>query len=251
MLFLCFFVVWCTTNTTQDSPTTSWSVLSWQVEEISSAKYDEFYNESTRFLNLAEQDLTSVPDLCDENNFSYAKDVVFIDLARNNIKKASFEWLCLVGLQWMDFSANQIESITNLIVPMWIKKLSLFENKLTTLEWIERYTQLEYLDVSYNTLNTIANIEELQLLTSLELQHNQLKSIDAVAKLPLDKLKIEFNEITDVSVLQDITTLKEVTLGYNPLPEDVIQTYVDLTKQNNRQLSWGTSIDVTWEWDTE
>ncbi|NCQ82775.1 hypothetical protein GW750_08590 [bacterium] len=93
------------------------------------------------------------------------------------------------------------------------------------------------MDVSYNTLNTIANIEELQLLTSLELQHNQLKSIDAVAKLPLDKLKIEFNEITDVSVLQDITTLKEVTLGYNPLPEDVIQTYVDLTKQNNRQLS--------------
>lgn len=101
-----------------------------------------------------------------------------------------------------------------------LKKLNLSYIEMTSFDFLKNYPELEDLRLNNCDITSINN-EQWSTLTNmkhLELSDNQVESLDFIGNYKnLEYLDIKNNYITDDSVLDGITTLKEYYADGNPL----------------------------------
>jgi len=108
-----------------------------------------------------------------------------------------------------------------------VTKLDLGYARLTSVQGLEKLTQLTSLGLHFNNLTSVQGLENLTQLKQLYLQKNQLTDVKGLEKLTqLKELKLMSNELTSVQGLEKLTQLKELNLRDNP----------DLTKAQIAEL---------------
>ncbi len=98
-----------------------------------------------------------------------------------------------------------------------VKALNLENNQLTSVEGLEKLTQLTSLPLNDNQLTDVKDLEKLTHLRVLNLYNNQLTSVTGLEKLDqLTRLTLNDNQLTDVKDLEKLTQLTRLRLKDNP-----------------------------------
>jgi len=142
------------------------------------------------------------------------------------------------GLNIIDLKG--LELLSNL------KKLSLFNNKLTQVD-LRNFGQLEYINIANNRLKSI-NINGLKKLQTLYLFKNNLTTISFTGLTQLKKIRITSNRLSslDISplislekayffdnklenlIISGLPKLKFIDLKQNPMSDEVYDRYDEL-----------------------
>jgi Leucine-rich repeat (LRR) protein len=99
-----------------------------------------------------------------------------------------------------------------------VEQLYLDDKSLTSVEGLEKCTQLWNLDLNSNQLTELSKgLEKLTQLRWLRLDHNQLTDMKGLEKLTqLTTLRLDFNKLTDMKGLEKLTKLTYLDLRNNP-----------------------------------
>lgn len=136
-----------------------------------------------------------------------------------------------------------IKSVEGLEVFTQLKSLSLYNNKLITLN-ISRLKNLKSINVANNKLQQV-NVVGLSKLTSLYLFKNKLTHIDFTGLTQLEKIRITNNQLNKIDIsplislkkayffdnkleeliVKGLPNLKFIELRQNPMPDDVYDRY--------------------------
>ena len=96
--------------------------------------------------------------------------------------------------------------------------LKAFDKNIISLNGIEVFNYLEWVDLSYNK---IAEIDLLRNFTSLKwlvLSKNQIKEIDVLENLKsLERLELSSNQVKEIDSLVKLTSLKYLDLSSNSI----------------------------------
>ena len=146
----------------------------------------------------------------------------FLDVSNNNI--ATCEALATYKhLEEVRLNHNIIENIdsdTLQALPI-LKKLSISDNKIKSLQGVHDMKSLKYLDLSRNQFTAINELKGLNMLTHLDISGNGLLMLTNMEELPLlGTLLMEDNCISSLNgllPLQKLTFLRELSLMGNTL----------------------------------
>jgi len=132
------------------------------------------------------------------------------------LTKADLEKVTLLILSYTELTEvpKELENLTQL------RKLYLWNNKLTDVKGLEKFTKLERLNLSGNQLTELPKgLEKLTQLRSLHLGSNKLTDVKDLEKLTqLTTLSLNANKLTDVpKELAKLTQLRKLELHNNKL----------------------------------
>ncbi len=214
-------------------------IVSWCQSETTSVMNDidltKYYKDwSIDMMNVW---ITTMPNFCGTGLTDNQKTwLVSIYLWNNEITEiVDVDLSCLSSLKTLDLSFNKIDNIDNFVVNDTLFDFEISKNLLWDLDWIgANFKGVRKLNVWFNKLTTLDWIEDLTWLLALHAYHNDISDISALKWLwQLIEIKLEFNQLKNVDVLEDFTKLKHITLKYNPdLDEKVIDKYQKLTESN-------------------
>lgn len=163
---------------------------------------------------LADKKYTSV----NENDLHFFTELLYLDVSENFLQLGFFG--CLPKLEELRLACNGVAEID-------VESLHLDK---------ERFTSLQFLDLSYNCLSvsSILSLGSLPSLRELNLCGNQLQKLPTMkgAFQSLEKIILENNKFegsTVFEVLCDVPNLRDVGLAYNFL-SDIPETYCELNK---------------------
>ncbi|MCA9734544.1 leucine-rich repeat domain-containing protein, partial [candidate division KSB1 bacterium] len=140
------------------------------------------------------------------------------------------EWWDWQKRKWMQSAnsglKNQLTSLSPAIISL--KKLSLFNlsgklynfYQISDIQFLEKLTGLQTLDLSYNRISDIQFLEKLTGLKTLDLSDNQISDIRFLEKLTgLKTLDLSSNQISDIRFLEKLTGLQSLDLSYNKISD--------------------------------
>jgi hypothetical protein len=119
-------------------------------------------------------------------------------------------------LRYLNFSSNEIADLALPVAP----SLSYLFAQTNVIEAIslEKFLNIELVDLSHNALSEITFPESLGNLTSLELSHNLLESLDLRCDCPqLHLLNISHNKLQNVALVGEFHKLEVLDLSNNLL----------------------------------
>lgn len=104
----------------------------------------------------------------------------------------------------------------------YVKYCNLFNNNLKEMNFLEEFTNLQTLVLSFNEIKVISGLDQLTQLTRLDLNHNFISKIEALDSLKsLKSLNIANNWISDFNDIEYLasttTSLEELHLKCNPI----------------------------------
>jgi internalin A len=135
--------------------------------------------------------------------------------AANNRLKYMFDFKAPANLEWVDFSGNQIITITNVHANPYLKYLYLDNNSIAKIEGLENNKNLRVLSLNANQISKIENLPNLWI-EELFLSANQISKIEGLSTLPvLRTLDLSKNQISKLRGLQSIQSLKFLNLSLN------------------------------------
>jgi len=181
----------------------------------------------TAIVTIIVENLTKTVVVKQENSHIYFKDKLF---------KA-----CCVGL----FDTNKDGEISILEASV-VKEIYLgndvFGDKITSLEGIEFFTSITYLQCAYQSITSL-DVSKNTLLTKLVCHHNQLTSLDVSNNTALMELYCGNNQLTSLDVSKN-TALTELYCDNNQLTSlDVSKnTMLNILSCYANQLA---SIDIS------
>ncbi len=135
----------------------------------------------------------------------------------------------------LDISGNLLqEEVAGLRQLAFLKKLNLANNQIPQM-WKLPHT-LEILNMSYNSLTELNSevTASLKNLSTLDLSYNQISNLKGVETMTrLKRLVLKSNKVSDITIIQDNTTLIELDLEKNPF-----DSYVDILQvfQNKKDI---------------
>jgi Leucine-rich repeat (LRR) protein len=89
-------------------------------------------------------------------------------------------------------------------------------NKLESLQGLDAFGHLRYLDAKRNAIVSLGNLDEMKFLSYVDVSENRLASLAAFALFPaLETLVANRNVIKSVAGLQTLTRLEYVDLRQN------------------------------------
>ena len=131
------------------------------------------------------------------------------------LTKADLEKVTLLILSYTELTEvpKELENLTQL------RKLYLWNNKLTDVKSLKKFTKLERLNLSGNQLTELPKgLEKLTKLRALHLGDNKLTDVKDLAKLTqLTSLSLNANKLTSVKGLENLTQLEYLELQKNQL----------------------------------
>ncbi len=169
-------------------------------------------------LDLRSQWLTKIPNICNDYHWDILLDIWSVDLWDNQISSINNDLGCLIHLQELDLSYNQIESIDKLWNLINLISLQLQNNQIKKISGLDNLKKLFSLNLWHNQIHSADGIENLSSLQELQLQYNQISNVDNITKLKsLNILNLESNQISsgDFQSLQKIKTIQELSTGEN------------------------------------
>jgi leucine-rich repeat protein SHOC2 len=183
-------------------------------------------------LCLSYGQLASLP-----NSISTLSDLSVLDLSYNQLTSLPKSISHLSGLTTLYLHSNQLNSLHNSF--SHLSKLSYLDlsfNRLTSLpESIGNLSALSHFDLSFNQLSNLPkSIGNLHKLTYLQIANNKLHSLPQNISMlaNLISLRMDRNPIQDLSVLRDLSQLRNVWLFSINLPRQY------WTKFSNWQSQW-------------
>ena len=140
----------------------------------------------------------------------------------------------------IEMTQENIDSVTRLDLSRVVES----DLEITSIEGIEKFTNLTYLDLHVNNIENISVLEGLTNLTELDLWDNKIEDISALEGLTnLTDLDLRYNEIKDISALEGLTNLTDLNLENNNVEDiSVLEgltnlTYLDLSNNNVEDIS--------------
>lgn len=152
-------------------------------------------------------------------------------------------WKTVDDVSKLKCHGMNIKSIEGIEVFTQLKSLSLYNNKLKSLD-IRHLKNLESINVANNKLQQV-NVVGLSKLTSLYLFKNKLTYIDFTGLTQLEKIRITNNQLNSIDIsplislkkayffdnkleeliVKGLPKLKFIELRQNPMPDEVYDRY--------------------------
>lgn len=222
----------------KDQEKQQWFVVS--REEV----YAHFDQERSH-ISMRSMELKAVPDFCELLKKEDHKKIKSISLQDNEITLVNQDLSCLVNLEIIDLSYNQVSAVRTLGELPSLTTLKLNKNKISSLVKFPDFPALENLSLSFNNLKNTAWIENLKNLVTLELAHNQLEELVGIENMErLEALKVEFNKLKELDGIRDLKNLEFVSAARNELKDTLLE---ELNAMNKKFLDkvlggsqWGT-----------
>ena len=155
------------------------------------------------------------------SDLSYLPNLTNLDLSGLTIDNLSF-LSSLMKLVSLDLSGSNfpVESMPYIAALPSLKRLSLSDCNLSTIENLANSWSLTELDLSNNTIRNLEALESIPNLQKLYLQHNAVNSLEIVGTLDdLEVLDASFNSISSMKPLSACSKLKELRMDHNYLSE--------------------------------
>ena len=128
-----------------------------------------------------------------------------------------------------------------------IKELSFYSNSIkenADIQGIERFTNLEKLEICNYELEDITPISGLHKLKSLKICNCQISEIEPIKELKnLTTLDLAQNQISDITVIKDLTKIEKLNLSQNQIYD--IKPLENLTKLSGLDLSSNNIKDIS------
>ena len=164
------------------------------------------------------------------------------------IKQESIKqhWQNVNDVHTLKCHGMNITNLQGLAVFKNLQKLSLYNNKLTTID-LSSFSQLEELNIANNKLTyvnlvglsklktlylfknklTYLDFKGLSQLKKIRITHNQLTSLDISPLISLEKAYFFDNKLEDL-VVAGLPKLTFIELRQNPMPDEVYDRYDEL-----------------------
>ena len=125
-----------------------------------------------------------------------------------------------------------------------LRRLTLNNCGLSTVEPLGNLTSLNYLDLGNNTIRNIQILTDLVGITELKLQHNVLTDLSSLSAMKdLAKLDVSYNNITSLAAIANLTKLTWLDANHNQLSGSAgVGT---LTALQYLDLSFNTISDIS------
>lgn len=179
--------------------------VNWQKNEINKPAEDyiaSHFIAPYHRLDLRSQWLKNIPNICSDYTGEILLDIRSLDLWDNQISSIDTDLSCLVHLQELDLSYNNIVSV---------RELGKLPNLLS-------------LNLQNNHIQKISGLSDVQNLFSLNLWSNRIKSLDFLSDLSqLQELQLQNNTISDVSIIKELKNLKTLNIEFNQIPQEDIE----------------------------
>ena len=108
-----------------------------------------------------------------------------------------------------------LKYVTN---PFECKELKLNENKISVIKNLEKFENLEILNLGNNFITKINGLEDLRKIKELSLYTNQIEVIENLDSLEnLEKLNIDYNLITEILGLENLEKLEVLSMNNNKI----------------------------------
>lgn len=148
----------------------------------------------------------------------------------------------LSNLTYLCLRNNYISDLTPLSKLTNLTHLDLSGNRITDVSPLAKLKNLNKLYLNSNWIADLSPLSALTNLTDLDLNHNraQVYNLNSLSRLTnLTHLDIEhlsnYSKILDVGFLSQLTNLKELWLGNNPIPD--LSPLADLVNLSSLSLS--------------
>ena len=198
------------------------------ISDISNLKKINFDN--LEILNLSNNQIENIEILSKIN----IKKLLELNLCNNKIENIDIlKEINCTDLKILKLGGNKIRNNINILNKVNfknLKELYLNHNGITDIKVFKsvNFVNLEILVLGCNTISYINILEKVNFkkLKNLDIFGNDLSQniiiLENVSFHGLEKLKLNFNEITNINFLQNVNfkLLKELNLGYNKL-EDI------------------------------
>ena len=164
-------------------------------------------------LDLRSLWLTKIPNICQDYTGSVLADIRSIDLWDNKISSVDVDLSCLVHLQELDLSYNDIDSVEKLGNLSNLISLQIQNNQIKKISGLKHLDKLLSLNLSYNQIESLDGLKNLFQLQELQLQHNRISDVSTIKGLKnLEILKIESNNVsfTDIEYLKNMSSIQEL-----------------------------------------
>ena len=128
---------------------------------------------------------------------------------------AGFSNLTTLTIQNTPLSESELHLIGNLTT---MRRLTLNNCGLSTIEPLSKLTGITYLDLGNNTIRNIQPLTGMVSLTELKLQHNVLTDLGGlVAMKDLTRLDISYNSLTSLAPIANLSKLVWLDANHNQL----------------------------------
>lgn len=117
----------------------------------------------------------------------------------------------------------------NIAEPEKLVKLRCPHYGLMSLNGIENFSNLEYLNCSNNKLKNLKNISVLPKLKKLIVNDNFLIDLSDLAGSQIEYLEIADNKLTSLNGIEEMSKLEKILMTGN----DIDKKLIDITKQHN------------------
>lgn len=137
-----------------------------------------------------------------------------------------------LSLESIEFSNNNIRSLTNLLIFEQLQTLCLSHNIIENIKPLASLTNLRHLDLSHNKITSIEPLSSLQALQKLSLARNHIVMLPIKLSLPqLKELNLDYNRIQSFFSLSSLKQLTTLSLKGNHIKNiDSLSALRTLTK---------------------
>ncbi|XP_030472666.2 protein phosphatase 1 regulatory inhibitor subunit PPP1R7 homolog [Syzygium oleosum] len=129
-----------------------------------------------------------------------------------------------------DVSFNEIPSLSGLSkVSSTLKELYVSKNEVPKMEEIDRFTDLQILELGSNRLRVIENLQNLINLQELWLGRNRIKTVNLCGLKCIKKISLQSNRLTSMAGFEGCIALEELYLSHNGIAKmEGLSTLVNL-----------------------
>lgn len=167
------------------------------------------------------------------NNIRFCKNLKHLYLKCSGIGNVDVLKVCK-ALEYLILDENEISDITGLSELKYLKEVSLVSCKLRNIEGLKNKPCLTKLDISDNFISDISSLEDSKQLEQLIVdEQNGMKVSDISVlsdKTQLKELHLSEHNITDISPLENLINLTELSLSKNLIDKGDLNFLSNLTQ---------------------
>jgi len=147
-----------------------------------------------------------------------------LDVTHARLKSvAALDLQRFTQLRRLCFRQNELKRI--LFPESWesaktLKELDLYDNEIEHFDFLEQFSELTSLDLSFNRIKHIRRLEHMRKLKEVFFVQNKIVEIKGLETLTqLTSLELGANRIRDIENLNTLVNLRELWLGKNKITE--------------------------------
>lgn len=203
--------------------------------DILAVDMEEVHSLNINFNNTPVRDISGLEYAVNLSDFSYrygdslvsldpirsCKELTYLNMSYSKIdsQPAAFNTPSLERINFTDSNISDYNFLKNVTSAI---SLTLINNNIDSIDFIEDMAKLESVNLSTNKISDISPLKDKVNLTSVTLHQNQVSSISALEKCTkLEDVNISYNHVTNLEPLFNKENLSLIT-AYEELDQKII-----------------------------